>query len=161
MTGVQTCALPIFSFELARSLRRCHLPLPQHLFVSAHRAPHMPRRHRCTHALPSAEFLKAVERLAGTPAALLHNAEAIETFLPVLRADFMLCETYSYTDEEPLPSILSACGGIMDDSVSRRELDAWRLQTTSAFNLHMFPGAHFYFQNMETPLIRFLSYSLK
>ncbi|MEO9028667.1 MAG: thioesterase domain-containing protein [Ktedonobacteraceae bacterium] len=151
----------LISFELARSLRRCNLPLPQHLFVSAHRAPHLPRQHRYAHVLPSAEFLKAVERLAGTPVELLNNAEAMETFLPVLRADFRLCETYNYTVEEPLSSTLSACGGMMDDSVSRQELDAWRLQTTSAFNLHMFPGAHFYFQNMETPLIRFISYKLK
>ena len=147
----------LICFELARYLRRCNLPMPRHLFVSAHRAPQLPRRDACIHTLPSAQFIQAIDKLAGTPLELLNNAEAMETFLPLLRADFTLCETYTYTQEEPLPASLSACGGMMDDSVSSRELDAWRAQTTSAFNLLLFPGAHFYLQSKRTLFLQFLS----
>jgi len=147
----------LISFELARYHRQCNLPMPQQLFVSAHRAPQLPRRHDRVHLLPHTELARAVDSLAGTPDELLNNAEAMQVFLPLLRADFTLCETYSYTDEEPLASSLSAFGGDMDDSVSYQELDAWRLQTTGTFKLQMFPGNHFYLQKMEMSALQRIS----
>jgi len=42
-----------------------------------------------------------LRRLNGTPQAVLQDAELMQFFLPVLRADFAVCETYTYT---PIPT---------------------------------------------------------
>ena len=84
------------SFELARLLRRSGLPQPRHLFVSARRAPQLPQPKEDIHVLPEREFLASIKKLGGTPEEVLKNEELMELFLPTLRADFTLLETYKY-----------------------------------------------------------------
>jgi medium-chain acyl-[acyl-carrier-protein] hydrolase len=92
-----------------------------------------------------------LRELNGTPEEVLENDELMQLLLPVLRADFALCETYVYRPEPPLDCPITAFGGLRDASVRREHLEAWREQTTSSFLLHMFPGDHF-FLNTEMSL---------
>ncbi|HLG62383.1 MAG TPA: thioesterase domain-containing protein, partial [Ktedonosporobacter sp.] len=94
------------SFELARSLRQqrhAHAG-PVQVFVSAQRAPHLPDPEPPVHALPDNEFIEELRHLNGTPTEILQNAEVLELTLPLLRADFAICETYHYVPGEPLHS---------------------------------------------------------
>ena len=86
----------LISFELARQLRRTGAPLPIHLFVSGHQAPHLPDRNPPLHALPEGEFMDKLRELNGTPEEVLRHAELRELLIPILRADFAVCETYVY-----------------------------------------------------------------
>ena len=134
----------LVSFELTRYLRR-HMGLsPVHLFVSAHSAPQISGRDSPIHALPESEFVEQLRCLNGMSEAVLKNAELMQLLLPILRADFSVCETYVYQVGEPLDCPISALGGLRDDHVSRESLDAWRVQTRATFTLRMFPGDHFF-----------------
>ena len=57
----------LVAFELAQELRRQSSLQPARLFVSADRAPQIPRRNRPIHALPEGEFLAELRRLNGIP----------------------------------------------------------------------------------------------
>jgi medium-chain acyl-[acyl-carrier-protein] hydrolase len=92
------------------------------------------------HKMPDAEFRAQLREFAGTPDAVLRDAELMELPTPILRADFAVCESYSYTAEEPLDRSITAFGGSNDPKVSRDEMSAWRAQTTRSFSLRMFPG---------------------
>jgi len=83
---------------------------------------------------------------------VLENVELMELLLPILRADFAVCETYVYEADDPLDCPISAFGGLQDEYVSRESLGAWREQTSGSFSLRMFPGDHFYL-NTERPLL--------
>lgn len=133
----------LVAFELARSLARRGLA-PAHLFVSGHGAPHLPDRGRRIHDLPEPEFVDALRRLGGTPPAVLEHAELREMLLPILRADFSVCETHAHQAGAPLDCPLTALGGLADVEVTKEELQAWQEQSCGAFTLHMFPGDHFY-----------------
>jgi medium-chain acyl-[acyl-carrier-protein] hydrolase len=85
----------------------------------------------------------------------------MELLLPVLRADFAVCETYAYTAEEPLDCSITAFGGNGDPRVSRQELSAWHLQTTKSFSLQMFPGDHFFLLTAQILVSRVLAQDLK
>ncbi len=146
----------LVAFELARRLRRHDRLSPLHLFVSAHRAPQLPDPDPLTYPLSTPAFIETLRRLQGTPEAILHNAELMELMLPVVRADFELCETYTYTTAAPLPCPISAFGGFQDEKVSRDELAEWRAQTQSAFILRMFPGNHFFLHSNQALLWRVL-----
>ena len=85
----------------------------------------------------------------GIPKLVLQDAEMMELFLPILRADFTLMESYRHLPSEPLDCPISAFGGLEDRSVSRHDLEAWSEQTCERFSLRMFPGGHFFINNNQ------------
>ncbi|GBE93202.1 gramicidin dehydrogenase [Nostoc cycadae WK-1] len=81
----------------------------------------------------------------------------MQLFQPILRADFAVLETYIYTPEPPLACPISVFGGLQDSEVSCDELQAWQEQTTTNFNLDMFPGDHFFLHSAQSMLIASLA----
>jgi medium-chain acyl-[acyl-carrier-protein] hydrolase len=151
----------LISFELARQLRREGKPRPFQIFISSHRAPQLPNLRLPISQLPEIEFVRELRKLNGTPELVFQNRELMQIFLPVLRADFALLETYTYTNEEPLDSSISAFGGLQDERVSCDELKCWQEQTHGSFNLSMFPGGHFYLHEYRVPLLAVLSQDVR
>jgi medium-chain acyl-[acyl-carrier-protein] hydrolase len=133
------------AFELARHLRRERRPGPAMLIISAARAPQIPDPDPQTHRLPEDELLPDLRRLGGIPSEFLNHPDLIALLLPTLRADLAMCETYVYRDEPPLDCPISAYGGRQDAKIPPELLSPWRVQTTGAFQLRMFPGNHFFF----------------
>ena len=119
----------LVAFETARHLRRAGAPLPAHLFVSGRRAPQLPPNKPAIHQLPDDAFLAELRDFNGTPEAVLESDELMALLLPLLRADFAVCETYTYQCEPPLPCSLDAFGGREDDDVPLEDLRAWRPHT--------------------------------
>jgi surfactin synthase thioesterase subunit len=137
----------LVSFELALRVRRQYGRHPVRLLVSAARAPQFPHRRSPIHALPEKEFLAELRWLNGTPSELLDHKELMEIMLPLLRADFAVYETYSYSNGTPLNCPISAFGGLQDQRVNDRDLLGWRAQTNGAFSLRMLPGDHFFLRD--------------
>ena len=71
----------------------------------------------------------------------------MDIMLPLLRADFAVYETYSYSNETPLNCPISAFGGLQDQRVNDRDLLGWRAQTNGVFSLRMLPGDHFFLRD--------------
>lgn len=150
----------LISFELARYLRGIHHPGPAHLLISSHPAPQLPGSNAPFHDLPEPALIGLLSRLGGTPKAILQHAELMKVILPILRADFELCETYVYTPEPPLDCPVSVFGGEQDTMVSVQELQAWQVQTRRSFTLRLLPGDHFFFHNQPDRFLQALSQEL-
>lgn len=142
----------LLAFELTRELRRLGLPQPQHLFLSAHRAPHLPGLLPHVHTLSRSEFLSELQRLEGTPKEVLEHEELMQIAEPILRADFKLCETYEYTPGPPLDIPLGIFGGTDDPKVGEDVLAPWREHTLAPMRLRMLPGGHLFLQQSRAPL---------
>lgn len=151
----------LVSFELACALRSQGITGPVHMVVSGHRAPQIPDRKPPIHHLPDPEILAKLRRLGGTPEEVLLNEELMEMYLPLLRADFTVCETYEYEPREPLACSVTAFGGTDDPQVSAEDLGAWRARTNGPFSLHMFPGGHFFLQSAQSLILRVLAEDLR
>jgi medium-chain acyl-[acyl-carrier-protein] hydrolase len=143
----------LIAFELTHQLRKQNQPSPVHLMVSGRSAPQIPDEDPQTHDLPEKEFMEELRRLNGTPAEALEHPELMQLMLPILRADFAICETYTYEDRPVLDCPIAALGGLDDANVTREELTAWRERTTGAFTMRMFPGDHFYLHTAQLPLL--------
>lgn len=150
----------LVGFEIARELRRSMNISPHHLFVSGRRAPQMPENTPPLHDLPEEEFIEELRRLNGTPQEVLDHPELMELMIPILRADFSVCETYAYTQEPPLSCSISAYGGLHDLGIPVSDVKTWREQTSSEFTLSMFPGDHFFLKLSEAMLLRTLAQEL-
>ncbi len=151
----------LVSFELARELRKQQGEGPLHLFVSSYRAPQLPDPDPPVHRLPDAEFTAELHKLNGTPHSVLANEELMQMMIPLLRADFTLCETYAYHQEEPLPIPITVFGGLQDLDIRIEQLEAWSEQTCSSFDLTMFQGDHFYIHTQRDALLNVLSQRLR
>lgn len=121
------------------------------VFFSACHPPHLPRRR--ISQLADAEFLAALGAMGGTPDNVLHDAELMALFLPVLRADFAVCESSRDEPAAPLCCPIMVYGG-MDDAISLEHLASWRRYGAGDFQMKLFPGAHFYIKTHRSLVLK-------
>jgi medium-chain acyl-[acyl-carrier-protein] hydrolase len=150
----------LISFELARYLRRLNQLMPAYLLISGRPAPQIPQTDPPTFDLPDPEFIEELRQIQGTPESVLQNLELMALFLPLLRADFELCQTYHYNHELPLDCPFFVFGGLADSDISQESLVSWRTQTTRPIQLQMFPGDHFFILNAQQSVLHIISQQL-
>ena len=136
----------LLAFEVTRQFRANGWPLPRALIVSGRTAPHIPLSRAPMHTLSDDELLEEVVRLDGIPRQLQTSGEMRDLFLPILRADLKLDETYMYSPERPLPCPILACGGKDDPEAPVPGMHEWQFYTESRFVLKIIEGEHFYMQ---------------
>lgn len=148
-------------FEIARCLRRQAEPTPEHLFVASCRAPQLPLLSPPSYLLSDNDFAKRMRAGNGTPKAILNNEKLMRMFLPILKADAELGETYAYKHEQPLTIPISAFGGQLDNSVTEAEMLAWREQTQLGFTFEMHSGDHFFVSHRPDSFLNSISQKLE
>jgi surfactin synthase thioesterase subunit len=141
-------------FELTRRLRAIGATPPVHVFVSGRPAPQLPESRTPLRDLPVNRFVQELKRIGGTPDVLLRDPELLEAFLPLLRADFSVNETYRYRLEEPLGIPLTAFGGERDPRADVAEIREWAVQTSARFEHRIFPGGHFFTEQFAGELVQ-------
>jgi medium-chain acyl-[acyl-carrier-protein] hydrolase len=149
----------LLAYEVTRLLRRWQAPLPNHLFLSAHGAPHLPRR-RQLHQLPDAQLVSELQAVGGIQAQVAGHNELTQLMLPIIRADLTLVETHAHVPEEPLDVPITALCGAWDPWVSAAEMEGWRQHTTGPFSLRVLPGDHFYLRSNTGVLVSILSHTI-
>jgi len=144
----------LIAFELARSLRKKNENLPQLLIIAGLSAPHDPEQPPVVHHLPQGEFVNYLRQLEGTPEEVLKNPKLLDFFMPLLRADFMLYEMYEFYVDDPLPCPIAVYGGLEDESVPEKSLEAWRDLTSISFKKRMLPGNHYFLKDTSNYIFR-------
>ena len=150
----------LLAFELARELRRRGTPEPASLFVSAHRAPHLPDPRPAVAELSDTRFIDELHRLQGTPPQALENRDLMVLLLPLLRADFTLCENYEYTQETALECPIVAFAGLDDTELEYQEVFSWGKHTTGEFRIFMMQGNHFFIHTAKESMLKVMSEQL-
>lgn len=143
------------SFELIRSLRRNGEKTPEHLIVAGARAPHIPEPSPL-HELSDHAFIDALRRYSAMPEEVLRNKGLMQLFMPVLRADFSIDETYVFREESPLDCPITAFGGSEDHEADHAELLAWEKYTGASFACRIFPGDHFFIRSSREAVLHTL-----
>jgi medium-chain acyl-[acyl-carrier-protein] hydrolase len=149
----------VVGFELAHGIRDRMGVEPAHLIVSGRQPPGVPDSHSPSYNLPEAEFIDWLRRMNGTPKEVLENRQLMEIMLPLLRADFQLCETYECPPRPPLSCPVTALRGVDDPDV--QSLDAWCEVTTGRCSIRVFPGDHFFLHTYEKQLLELISRELQ
>jgi medium-chain acyl-[acyl-carrier-protein] hydrolase len=150
----------LIAFELARSAESKLGISPVHLFIAGRRAPYLPRFGRLTYALPDDEFVAELRRMRGTPEALLDDRTALQLFLPMLRADFELVQTYKFVDAAPLTCPVTVLGGVHDQTTPKRDLEGWMTQTTGRCSIRMVRGDHFFLSDSQEDILTIVAQEL-
>jgi medium-chain acyl-[acyl-carrier-protein] hydrolase len=144
----------LIAFEVARQLGKGSQS-PLHTFISATSAPHHPDTDPI-HQLSDEAILAKLRRPgSGYAEEILGSAELMELFLPVLRADAALTETYCGSKAvvmEPLACAVTVFIGTHDLVVLPERARDWRAYTHGPFREVVVPGGHD-FLTTESPRI--------
>lgn len=138
----------VLAYEIARRLQADDSAVaagltPTHLFVSGRRGPTISRDEH-VHTLDDDGLAADMRALQGTDDSVFEDPEVLRLVLPAVRADYRAIETYVYEPGPQLTCPVTAVIGDSDPRVNHEEAEAWRLQTTGEFRLHVLPGGHFY-----------------
>lgn len=145
------------AFELIRELRRRGHCSPLVFFPAGRRAPQIADEDPPMHNLPEEELVtKLLNEYRDTLPAVMQNPELRELMLPMLRADFELCETYRYEQALPLDCPIIALGGADDPDPTEAQLLRWKEMTTGSFRHFQFPGDHFFIDKHKDQVLRLI-----
>ncbi|OEC33743.1 Surfactin synthase thioesterase subunit [Pseudomonas cuatrocienegasensis] len=149
----------LLAFETARRLQQMGLS-PTRLLVSGRTAPMAHGWRERLAELPDAAFLEVIRSMNGVPQALIDNAEWLELFLPIIRADFALCENYRYSPHQRLDCPIEVLAGRDDASVPLSLLDGWAEETRAGCHTQLFAGGHFFVFEQQAELLALFERSL-
>lgn len=126
---------------------------PFHFIASGSRAPHLKNQGESTQHLSRSDFIKTLENLEGTPKEVLQNKELMDLYLPALRADFKLAETFQATPKI-LDCPLSVFYGKQDVSTTMDQLLSWQDLSSKQVSLTPFSGGHFFINDCQPIVVK-------
>jgi trans-AT polyketide synthase, acyltransferase and oxidoreductase domains len=146
----------IIAFELMKRLRKRNMPLPFHLFVAGRRAPQI-KPEPPIHKLPDEQFIEGLRNYGGTPEAVFQEQQLMDIFLPILRADLCLNDSYTYVPEYPFDCPITAFYGANDKIAGKNYVEAWKKQANSHFILYRIEGSHFFINEQTEQILKIIS----
>ncbi len=103
--------------------------------------------------LPDDEFAEALAAFHGISEGILNNKELLKFFMPTLRADFTMSESYRCNDRRQLKAVLRVMGGKEDTEAPEEGLKEWKEYSSQEFAYQMFEGSHFYIKEREPEVL--------
>lgn len=95
--------------------------------------------------LDDREFAEQLDRrYGGVPKTLRENEEAMRMFLPTVRRDLTLLESYDSSKREVVDVPITALAGTDDGRVTAAKMQNWKSFTQADFRLQMMMGDHFF-----------------
>ncbi|GLI08149.1 thioesterase [Paenibacillus tyrfis] len=150
----------LLTYELCCKIKQLKGVEPVHIFASGRRAPQCPHDRKVMHLLPEAEFMTEVHQLGGTPRELFENRELAEIFMPLLRADYKLVESYAYYEKNvKFDCDLTVLNGKEDDMVPEH-LTAWGDHTNGSFKIVEYDGGHFFIHDHTDSIVKLINETL-
>lgn len=138
----------LVSYELSLYMLNKKSDLPDHLFVSSFSSPN--NQEKTKKYLTNSDVISKLKNLNGTPLELLEDKAFLEIFLPAVKADFNIDNSYQENEnifQIPIP--ITVLFGTKD-IISVSDILDWKLYTSKDFNYQIFNGDHFYInQNIE------------
>lgn len=134
----------LVAYEVAGELERRN-NAPEHLFVSGCRAPHRGDANRWP--LPDDDdglVTEVEERYGAIPQVVRDEPTLLARFLPILRADLALFNSYRWDPARKLTIPITALAGNADKAGPPHELPYWGERTDAEFRSITMLGTHFF-----------------
>ena len=144
----------LIAFELLQKIRENDMPLPLHIFFSGRGAPHVrdPRK-IIYHQLEEKDFIKEIVKLGGTTRQVFDDPDLKAMFLPILRNDLRITETYRQDVlYKPFKTNISVFIGKSEDA-THEQIEGWRSYAAKNFDIHYFDGGHFFLHDQYPEMV--------
>ncbi len=147
----------VVAHEICYKIIEEELPTPLHLFLSGRQAPHCPKdEEEKTYLLSDDKFRAKLVDYGGTPTEVLENDELMKIFVPILRGDFKVCDTYKHQKQNyKFDFGITIMTGLEED-LSEEQIEGWQIYTGKKLNNHRFPGGHFFIHEYTFNILRII-----
>ncbi|MBU3109711.1 thioesterase II family protein [Clostridium gasigenes] len=150
----------LLAYELYYKIKENGLKEPKHIFFSGYASPNIIKEQDNIYTLPDNEFIDNVIELGGTTKEIAENNELLELFIPILRSDFKLLETYIYTHRnDKIGCNVSILNG-KDDDITKNEILGWKDLSDGGLNIYNFDGDHFFINDNIEKIVRIINNTL-
>ncbi|GGG11625.1 thioesterase [Paenibacillus albidus] len=151
----------LLTYELIHLIKEASRREPLHVFFSGKLPLHIPVSRIC-HTLSRTEFEEYIIGLGGIPPELHNCTEILDLFLPIIRADIKLVETYQLKEDsiKPLPVDISILHGSEDQIADKKRLVEWTSYTSRQCHFHDFPGGHFFINDRTENVVNVVNRTL-
>ncbi|MGN7471977.1 thioesterase II family protein [Brevibacillus sp. SAFN-007a] len=141
----------LLTFELVHKINSCKLRLPSLSIISGVKPPHL-CSNKIQHNLSDEDLKIELLKLGGTPEEIINNDILFSFFLPVIKADFKLIESYKFEHKDTLlPCRLLILHGTDDQTSTFAQLKEWVEYTSKPCEFALFEGGHFFIHdNIES-----------
>lgn len=99
--------------------------------------------------LPDDVFIEKVMGYNGIPTELAEDKEIVKFFLPTLRADFVLSESYKCEELNRGNVPVRAMGGTEDTEADENAMKKWKKLNPENFEYKMYEGSHFFIKEKQ------------
>jgi surfactin synthase thioesterase subunit len=144
-------------YEMCRHIRTTGFRDPASAFFSGRMAPHLKEDDKILHLLPDDEFTEEIKKLGLTPAELFEHQELVNLFLPILKADYRMIETYACdVRTDPINSEFVIMTG-KEDQWTQNRIGEWAPLTSRGCHFQEFEGGHFFLYERTAEVIDVLN----
>jgi len=136
----------LLAYGLALTAARMGDPAPEHLLLSGCSGPGSPPLKAGRGRWSEVELVADLRAMGGTTTEVLENPELLDLLMPILRADYTLCESFRAAPPTgPLLSCpLTVLAGADDDDHTPADLARWADVSNGCFSQYTFSGGHFF-----------------
>jgi medium-chain acyl-[acyl-carrier-protein] hydrolase len=133
----------LIGYEFSKLLYQSNFSFIKHLIVSGRNPPSLSNREKFI-LLDNDSLLKYLQDFGDIPPAIWQNRNILDIYLPIIRSDFQIINSYNYQGPSNLPFAISAFVGNSDKTLELESIGSWALESNIDFNQIMFEGGHFY-----------------
>ncbi|MBB5194977.1 thioesterase II family protein [Anaerocolumna cellulosilytica] len=148
----------VIVYELIHRLKKEGLHNPEHVFFSGLHPPFEKKKKPNFHDAPLEVLIDEIRNLGGTPEELLKNDDFIETFIPIIRADYKILETYDCVHKNTKFEFdISVLSGKQDNDLNDNYLEAWKNCTLGKCSIYKFDGGHFFINEKAEDTVKLIN----
>ncbi|MGE5632422.1 MAG: thioesterase II family protein [Caulobacteraceae bacterium] len=149
------------AFELYYKIMESNHQSAKHVFFSGRAAPGDDSGKKYSHLLPDNEFIREVYSLGGMAEEFLKNKILKDVFLPILRADYKMIETYEYTEKKSkICCSISVLTGTRDKLTKGANISKWSTFTNNKCYFYEFDGGHFFINSCLSAVVSIVNQRL-
>jgi len=150
----------ILAYELYYKLISENRRIPLHIFFSGKEALHIEKEHSNIHNATFEVLKSEILNLGGTPSMLFDEPELRDLFIPIIRADYKIIETYKYMKRpEKIRSNITIFHGDNDETVSS-DISEWKFHAVNQCKIHKFSGGHFFINDYMREIVNIINSTL-
>ncbi|SFL37548.1 Surfactin synthase thioesterase subunit [Gracilibacillus orientalis] len=133
----------LIAYELYYKIQESNMKKPKHLFFSSYKAPHN-KRNNLIKKLTDQDLINRIRNLGGTQEELLQNEEFLDIYLPIIRNDFELINSYTYSKKanQILCDITLLYGN--EEVLKFEDMLDWQSHSQGKSTVYELEGNHFY-----------------
>lgn len=151
----------IIAYELGKRIAKSKMMEPVGLFISGRFPPDYVYPGEKLYLLGDQDFIHELTKVDGSPQNIYKHPELVASFLPVIRNDYKIVETYTF--EEPkyvLNGFITCLHSSNDSLVAGEAFSGWKLFCNGEFKIHRFIGHHFFINEQTESVCKIIKEQL-